>query len=435
LWHKGQILSPKRARLMRENNSSYRVRILAVAVAALLLGTLLGFALGPILQQSDRVVERSSVVEVPIGALLPLTGDLASFGKREQRAVEMAVQDVNRFAESIGAPFRFRLIVEDTRDDPEIARNRIQVLAAQGVKAIVGPLSSAETAAVKQFADANRIVVVSQGSTAVSLAIPGDYVFRLAPTDRYQGRVLARLIWQQGYRNIAAIYRNDAWGQGLYESLRASFEELGGRAEGVAYDPRAQDLSGEVSRLADIVARFGDNTAVVMISFEDDGINIIRLSARNPVLSSRLFFGTDGSALSSRFLSEVGDEILRLGGNPSTNYWPANNPLQQEFVRHYRNLYGENPDAYSLNAYDAVWLIALSVMLTGRYDGEAIARAIPLVAQHYYGVTGSVALDENGDRAYGDYGIFKVERTPHGLEWVLVGIYDVLQDRLVPAGD
>lgn len=419
---------------MPESTNRYRVGALAAAVAALFLGMLVGVALGPILLPASSAAEQKPVVEVPIGALLPLTGDLASFGKREQRAIEMAVQDVNRFAESTGAPFRFKLIVEDTRDDPETARNRIQVLAAQGVKAIVGPLSSGETAAVKQFADANRIVVVSQGSTAVSLAIPGDYVFRLAPTDKYQGRVLARLIWQQGYRNVAAIYRNDAWGQGLYEYLKANFEALGGRVEGVAYDPRAQDLSGEVSRLADIVARFGDDTAVVMISFEDDGINIIRLSARNPVLSSEVFFGTDGSALSSRFLTEVGDEVLKLGGNPSTNYWPASNPLQQEFVQRYRDLYGENPDAYSLNAYDAVWLIALSVMLAGRYDGEAIAKALPLVAQRYYGVTGSVILDENGDRAYGDYGIFKVERTPQGLDWVLVGIYDVLQDRLVPVG-
>ena len=276
-------------------------------------------------------------------------------------------------------------------------------------------------------------MIVSHGSTAVSLAIPGDYVFRLTPTDKYQGRVLARVIWQQGYRNVAVIYRNDAWVRGLYESLRTSFEALGGRVDGVAYDPRAQDLSGEVSRLADIVSRFGDNTAVVMMSFEDDGINIIRLSARNPVLSSKVFFGTDGSALSSRFLTEVGEEILKLGGNPGTNYWPASNLMQQEFVRRYRDLYGENPDAYSMNVYDAVWLMALSVMLTGRYDGEAIARAIPLVAQHYYGVTGNVILDENGDRAYGDYGVFKVEKTPQGLDWVLVAIYDVTQDRLVPA--
>ncbi|MEM1517487.1 MAG: hypothetical protein QXW88_08195, partial [Thermofilum sp.] len=173
-------------------------------------------------------------------------------------------------------------------------------------------------------------------------------------------------------------------------------------------------------------------TAVIMISFEDDGVNIIRLMSRNPVFSGVVLFGTDGSALSSKFIEEVGEEILKFGGNPSTNYVPASNQLQQNFIRVYRSLYGENPDVYSMNAYDAVWLIALSVILTGSYDGEIIARTLPLVAQHYYGVTGYIPLDENGDRAYGDYGIFEVRRGPEGLQWVMTAIYEITSGRLLP---
>ena len=51
-----------------------------------------------------------------------------------------------------------------------------------------------------------------------------------------------------------------------------------------------------------------------------------------------------------------------------------------------------------MNAYDAAWLVALSVMAAGRYDGETIAKILPIIAQHYYGVTGNTALDRNGDR-------------------------------------
>ncbi|MEM4852210.1 MAG: ABC transporter substrate-binding protein [Thermofilum sp.] len=400
-------------------------------IAALIAALFLGYMLGALLQAAPPR-QSEGTVEVPLGALLPLTGDLASFGKRERQALELAVRDVNDFASRVGSPYRFRLIVEDTRGDPEVARSKIQVLFAQGVRAVVGPLSSSEVSAVKQFADSNEIVVVSQGSTSVALAIPGDYVFRLVPTDKFQGRVLAELIWHLGYRKAAVIYRNDAWGQGLFSSFKQNFESLGGRAEGVAYDPRAQDLSAEVARLADITSGFGSPTAVIMISFEDDGVNIIRLMSRNPVFSGVVLFGTDGSALSSKFIEEVGEEILKFGGNPSTNYVPASNQLQQNFIRVYRSLYGENPDVYSMNAYDAVWLIALSVILTGSYDGEIIARTLPLVAQHYYGVTGYIPLDENGDRAYGDYGIFEVRRGPEGLQWVMTAIYEITSGRLLP---
>ncbi|MFZ8855087.1 MAG: hypothetical protein ACO2OQ_02850 [Thermofilaceae archaeon] len=98
---------------MEGSTTKSQVRLLAVVVAALILGTIIGVALGPALLPAGRAIEQRSMVEVPIGALLPLTGDLASFGKREQRAIEMAVQDVNKFAESIGAPFRFKLIIEE----------------------------------------------------------------------------------------------------------------------------------------------------------------------------------------------------------------------------------------------------------------------------------------------------------------------------------
>lgn len=300
------------------------------------------------------------------------------------------------------------------------------------MKAIIGPLSSGELSAVKQFADANKIVVISQGSTSVALAIPGDYVFRLVPTDKYQGRVLARVVWHAGFKKAAVIYRNDAWGQGLYSSFKQNFEALGGRVEGVAYDPRAQDLSAEVARLADIKARLGEGTAVVMMSFEDDGVNIIRAMSRNPAFSGSILFGTDGSALSSKFIEEVGEEILKFGGNPSTNFVPANTLTQQEFIERYRSRYGENPDVYSMNAYDAAWLIALAVMQSNSYEGSTLVNVLPLVAQHYYGVTGYIPLDENGDRAYGDYGIFEVRRTSKGLQWVMTAIYDVVNDRLVP---
>ncbi|MGC9096801.1 MAG: penicillin-binding protein activator, partial [Infirmifilum sp.] len=208
----------------------------ALVVVALFLGVILGYFIAP--RQSSSA--STQIITVPIGALLPLTGDLSSFGKRNQHALELAVQDINAFAESVGSPFRFKLLVEDTATSPEQARAKIQVLAAQGVQAIVGPMASSEVSSVKQFADANKIVIISQSSTAPSLAIPGDYIFRVVPNDNYQGRALARLVWSSGFKSAAVIYRNDAWGKGLYDSFTARFQELGGRVAGIPYDPNAQ---------------------------------------------------------------------------------------------------------------------------------------------------------------------------------------------------
>ncbi|MEM1521712.1 MAG: ABC transporter substrate-binding protein [Thermofilaceae archaeon] len=373
------------------------------------------------------------VTTIKIGALLPLSGDLASFGARNRNAIQLAIEDVNRFAEKMGSRFRFQVLFEDTGTDPEAARSRMEALAAQGVKAFIGPMSSREVSQVKPFADANKLLVVSQSSTAVALAIPGDYVYRVVPPDSYQGKALAKFIYTGGFKNAIVIYRNDAWGKGLFENFKSNFEALGGKIESLAYDVSAKEFSAEVARTAELAQRLGPSTAVLLISFEE-GIQIIKLAAGNPILSKLKWFGTDGLALNSKLASEAGAEAVLLGGLPSTIYVPSANPIQESFKARYRQLYGEDPDSYSLNSCDAVWLIALSIMLSGDYDGEKLAELLPLVANRYYGVTGTISLDENGDRKAGDYGIFQLLREGNEYAWRLVAVYSIDTDAVTPAG-
>ncbi|QOJ78333.1 ABC transporter substrate-binding protein [Infirmifilum lucidum] len=403
------------------------IRLVAVFLVGLLVGVSLGYFLSI---PSQQKVAPQKTVTVPIGALVELTGDLESYGKRDQRALELAVEDINAFAEQVGSPFRFRLVVEDTGTNPEQARAKIQALAAQGVQAVTGLEASSEVSQVKQFADANKIVVVSVGSTAISLSIAGDYIFRVVPNDAYQGRALARLVFDSGFRGAAVIYRNDAWGKGLFDAFSARFRELGGRVEGVAYDPNAQDVSGEVARLADIASKLGPATAVVLISFEDDGIRVVQAAAQNPTLSKLKWFGTDGVALSTKLSDQVGEQLVALGGLPCTIFQPASNPQQLQFIEKFKSRFKEYPHSYAMNAYDAAWLIALSVMATGQYSGEAIARALPTIAQHYYGVTGNTALDQTGDRAAGDYAIWAVIKTPAGYNWTQIAVYSSQTDTI-----
>ncbi|MGC9147744.1 MAG: hypothetical protein ACP5GL_08080, partial [Infirmifilum sp.] len=111
-----------------------RTNVFILAVGALLIGLILGALMSSLLWNRSTQNTQQTIT-VPIGALLELTGDLESYGKRDQVALELAVQDINAFAESVGSPFRFKLLVEDTATSPEQARAKIQVLAAQGVQA------------------------------------------------------------------------------------------------------------------------------------------------------------------------------------------------------------------------------------------------------------------------------------------------------------
>ncbi len=408
---------------------------LVMLIIGLLVGSLIGFTFTSFLSGAAQTgVTQQEIIEVPIGALLPLEGPLSSFAKRNQIALEMAIEDINAFAENTGSKFRFKLLVEDTKLDKQVALSRLQSLAAQGVLIAIGPMASSEVGAIKSFADNNKIIVISQSSTAPSLGIPNDYIFRLVPTDLLQSKAIARLIMDRGYTKAAVIYRGDDWGVGLFEAFKERFEELGGQVEGVFYDPNAKDLSGEVRKLSDIASKFGDNTAVLMIAFEDDGMQIIKLAAQDPVLSKLEWFGTDGTAVSGKLKDQVGAEVVKLGGLLSTNFQPAKNPLQEEFMKRFKARAGENPDAYSMNAYDAAWIAALSVMLVGEYNSEKVVQVLPDVAKRYFGVSGNTILNENGDRASGDYAIWKLVQTDKGLEWKIVAMYSVATDSVTYLG-
>jgi branched-chain amino acid transport system substrate-binding protein len=78
-----------------------------LAVVLLVVGLAIGaFALGPAVApartETVRVTERVTVAagltgEVTIGALLPLTGDLASYGENSRAALELALQEINNY--------------------------------------------------------------------------------------------------------------------------------------------------------------------------------------------------------------------------------------------------------------------------------------------------------------------------------------------------
>ena len=108
---------------------------------------------------------------VKIGVLVSLTGSWSTLGKNTVAALRIAAADLQDIHPKY-RPARFQFLVRDTQLDPEKALDAIRDLDHRGVKIVIGPQSSSEVAMIKPYADAHNILVISQGSTASSLAIP-----------------------------------------------------------------------------------------------------------------------------------------------------------------------------------------------------------------------------------------------------------------------
>jgi len=348
---------------------------------------------------------------VYIGAALPLTGGLQSYGIGAKNAVELAVEDANKMCPN----FEFKLLVEDTGTDPQQALQKLQTLYAKGAKLIVGPMSSREVSALKSFADQNKILIFSPSSTSPLLAIPDDWVYRIVPTDFAQAMAIADLLKYLGVKRAVIIYRNDAWGLGLSNAIVNETKKLGIQivaSEGYDPDPKAfpTAVPEAIRKLSARLGQPGPDAAIIFITFEDDGIAAVQAAAQDPVISKVRWIGTDGFAYSEAMIKQVGKEMA-AGKMLGTVVAPdPNDPKYQQFKQAYKAKYGKDPVAYDPYAYDAAMMLMQIVCAIGTDDPVKVRETLEQWSKEgkYQGATGKVYLDAAGDRAYPNYVIWGV---------------------------
>jgi branched-chain amino acid transport system substrate-binding protein len=372
--------------------------------------------------------------EIRIGALLSLSGDLRTFGENERVALELARDDINAWLSKRGINLRVVLEIEDTATQPEQALAKLQALAARGVKMVAGPLSSREVRNLKTYADENNILVVSQSSTAVDLAVPGDNIFRFIPDDRKQGPALARLMWDAGIRYYVPIWRGDTYGDGLKAATESAFKRLGGAVDpGIRYNPDAKEFATEIatleSKVRDAISKYGQGAvAVHLISFEE-AVLLLQEAAKRDVLRSVRWFGSDGTAGSGDIQNDATSAQFNVDTKFLHTIFAATTSDIFERVRDkVKQVYGREPETYTYTMYDILWVLVLSILTVDKYDVTAVKGVLPIVSSQYFGASGWTILNENGDRVGGDYDVWAIEKVGDKYEWKVVGTYKASTD-------
>jgi len=254
-----------------------------------------------------QAAKKDSRQPVKIGVLVSLTGSWFSLGENTVAALQIAADQTQTASRG---RTQFRLLVRDTQLDPAQALQAITDLDQRGVKIIIGPQSSAEVAMIKPYADAHNILVISQGSTASSLAIPGDNIFRFCPNDRREAEAIVALMQHDGIRTIVPLWRNDAGNNGLHDSVQIRFQALGGTvAPGFRYEPTTSDFtaadSSVASQITSLIAGGTDPSSIaVYLAAFDEVVGVFDLAWNYPALLETPFYGSDGVALSAALLDD-----------------------------------------------------------------------------------------------------------------------------------
>ena len=193
----------------------------------------------------------SNLKEIEIGVLLPITGTLTSLGESGLDVLKIAFNDINNYLENESSKYRIKLLIENTRTNPNEALKKIKLLKeGNNINTVIGPASSSELLTIKDYANQNDIFIVGFASTSPSLAIPEDNIFRLVPDDTNQAKAISKKMWDDGIKVIIPIYRSDVYGNDLLNFTKTSFENLGGIVvEGIEYDPPIGQLAASLNRI------------------------------------------------------------------------------------------------------------------------------------------------------------------------------------------
>jgi branched-chain amino acid transport system substrate-binding protein len=402
----------------------------SLSLRQFILSVLLLAAINPVRSEQPPL---HSHREFKIGVLASLTGSGNSLGQNTVAALQIATDQLDAEAKANQGGYRFHLFVRDTQQDPVKALAAIKDLDKRGVQIIVGPQTSAEVAMIKPFADAHNILVISQGSTASSLAIAGDNIFRFCPNDKREAAAIVALMQHDGIHAIVPLWRNDAGNNGLHDSVKAAFENIGGTVtSGFQYQPTTTDFSAATASVASqiqslVTAGANPNSISIYLAAFDEAVGVFHSAAANSTLSSARWYGSDGVALSAALTGDASASAFAASAyypNPTFGLDDALQNLWQPVANAIEARTGITPDAFALSAYDALFVVERALRVTGNLKNFASFKsAFVDAANAYTGVTGSTALDSAGDRLNADFDFWAVRLRNGNYGWARIGAY------------
>ena len=371
----------------------------AILVCALLLGAVV--ACGDGSQSPDAA-------PLKIGLLLDFSPGSEEKARDRERAFDLAVQQINAAGGVLGRPVE--TVTRDSTRDPAVAVEEARrMIEEDGVHALVGPNSSANSLpVVEQVAGPAGIPVISPSATSPLLtnAADSDFFFRTALSDSAQGPVLAQVTRDLGFTNVGLVYRDDAWGRGLFESFAAAWT---GGLQPVVLPPGQTTFLPELQETAS-----GGAEALVVLTFEAEAAVVIREAVESG-LYSRFMLGDAlkspalGSAVGGALADAYGTAGVAAPESATSDEWDA------AFVAEYGNL----PEyAYVRETYDAAIALALAAQAAGSVDGTAIRDQLRSVGGGPGAVTAPTAAGvAEALRILGEGGAVDYEGAATTMDW------------------
>jgi ABC-type branched-subunit amino acid transport system substrate-binding protein/predicted negative regulator of RcsB-dependent stress response len=194
-------------------------------------------------QWVEEIHQRLAFKRRVIGCLLPLTGPYAEFGNRALNGIQFALDQFNRRSNQPA----FKIIIKDTRSDPQTAIQAIRQFDNDRVSLIIGPIVTSKNAAQEAQSLGIPIVTLTQRPGIPEI---GDYVFRVFLTPQMQiDALLPYVVNQLGVKRFAVLYPEDLYGDTFLKIFQDRALDYGAYLVAVeSYKPEQTDFGSQIKK-------------------------------------------------------------------------------------------------------------------------------------------------------------------------------------------
>ncbi|KAF3337041.1 glutamate receptor 3.5-like protein [Carex littledalei] len=342
------------------------------------------FSLSQAIITISQTSNPQNITSINIGVLYTYNSII---GRAARIAIELALEDVNS-DRTILPDTKFNVISQDTNCSGFLATIEALQVLEKNVVAIIGPQSSGGSRILSDMANSLQVPLVSFSATDPTLSsLEFPYFLRATQSDQFQMRAIADIVDFFQWREVTAIYVDDDYGR---NGIAALGDELALRRAKISYKAgfaQAMDLTD----ITDLLLRVNlmESRVYVLHVNPDSGLAIFsvaqKLGMTGPgyvwivtdwlaaVLDSNGFglgYGYESVDADPKVLNLIQGSIVLRAHIPDSD-------LKRKFVSRWRNKTGNTAtgsglNAYSLYAYDSVWLVAHAIDQYIKTNGNGI---------------------------------------------------------------
>lgn len=300
--------------------------------------------------ETTEATEATGEAAYKIGGIGPVTGGAAVYGQAVKNGAQIAIDEINAAGGVNGAQLEFNF--QDDEHDAEKSVNAYNTLKDWNMQLLMGTVTSTPCIAVAEESNKDQIFQLTPSGSAVP-CVQYDNAFRVCFSDPNQGLASAQYIGENKLASkIAVIYdSSDVYSSGIYEKFAE--EAKNQNLEIVAAEAFTADSKTDFTVQLQKAKDAGAELVFLPIYYSEAALI---LAQANTMGFAPTFFGCDG--LDGILTVENFDTKLAEGVMLLTPFAAdATDDLTKKFVEAYKAAYGETPNQFAADAYDAIYTI------------------------------------------------------------------------------